>query len=150
MQQCRLSPAGSSRAWLALLAGLAVLALGSCGTKTEAPVDPNMMPASYKSDILSSLQNTLDDPTGIRDAYIAEPALKPSGTEQRYIVCLRYNAKNADGSYAGVRERAAYFYAGRLTTIADATKEQCGSAPYQHFPELEKLCRISGCPPVRS
>jgi hypothetical protein len=129
-----------------LLAGCS--GMGSAG-KTDAPENPNIAPANYRTEILNQLQITLDDPTGIRDAFIAEPAMKQSGAETRYIGCVRYNAKNSEGKYAGVKEKAVFFYAGRMTSMLDATREQCGSAAYQPFPELEKLCRISGCAPVR-
>ena len=38
----------------------------------------------------------LNDPTGIRDAGISDPALKSVGNLQRYVVCLRFNAKKRD------------------------------------------------------
>jgi hypothetical protein len=104
---------------------------------------------NYRAEIIERLQVTLEDPSGIREAFIAEPALKPSGNETRYIACLRYNARNKSGAYEGAREKAAFFYNGHLTTLLDATKEQCAGAAYQPLPELEKLCRVSGCPPVR-
>jgi hypothetical protein len=135
--------------------GAAVMCLSilvaSCGStgKSDAPENPNITPTNYRAEIINQIQVTLDDPSGIREAFIAEPALKPSGTETRYIACLRFNARNKDGTYMGVKEKAAFFYGGHLTTMLDATKEQCGNAPYQPFPELEKLCRVSGCPPVR-
>jgi hypothetical protein len=125
--------------------------LAGCGSdfgskKAEVAVDPNVMPANYRADILAVIHRTLDDPTGIRDAFIAEPALIQSGVETRYAVCLRYNAKTRDGAYGGLKERAAFFYAGQLTTIIEASREQCGKAAYQPFPELEKLCREIVCP----
>lgn len=131
-------------AWIAL-----VLVLTACSSTPAVVVEPNIQPANYRAEILDYLRATLPDPTNIQDAYIAEPALKPSGTETRFITCLRYNAKDREGNYAGSKDRAAFFYAGRLTTIADATREQCGGAPYQPFPELQKLCRQLTCPPAR-
>ncbi len=38
----------------------------------------NEYPANYKSEILSAMHAYLNDPTGIRDAAISEPALKPT------------------------------------------------------------------------
>ncbi len=130
---------------------LAAALLAACGSdfgskKPDATPNPNVMPASYRSDILSTVHRMLDDPTGIRDASIAEPALVQTGVETRYIVCLRYNAKNSEGGYSGLKDRAAYFYSGQLNAIVDASREQCGKAAYQPFPELEKLCRELVCP----
>jgi hypothetical protein len=140
------------RATLSRTLRVAVLAIcvSACSSdKPVAVVEPNLPPTNYRAEILSYLQATLPDPTGVRDAYIAEPALRPSGSETRFVACLRYNAKGADGNYLGMRERAAYFYAGRINTIGDSAKEQCGNAPYQPFPELQKLCREIVCPGTR-
>lgn len=130
---------------LALAAALAANCSGS-GSKPDPAAEANIAPIDHRTQIIETIHRTLDDPTGIRDAFITEPALKTSGTETRYIVCLRYNAKLREGTYAGSKERAAFFYGGRVTTIVDATRELCGGAPYQPFPELEKLCREIVCP----
>ncbi len=126
-------------------------ALAACGSNNTPAVvvEPNLPPSNYRAEILDYLKATLPDPTNIRDAAIAEPALKPSGRETRYVACLRYNAKGEDGTYTGLKERGAYFYAGRMTTIAEVTREQCAGVSYQPFPELEKLCRQAVCPPAR-
>jgi hypothetical protein len=132
-------------AFLALAAGLAVNCSGS-GNKNDPVIEANVAPADYRTQITETIQRMLDDPTGIRDAFVTEPALRQSGADTRYISCLRYNAKNRDGAYMGSRDRAAFFYNGRVTTIADAPPELCRNAPYQPFPELEKLCREIVCP----
>jgi hypothetical protein len=116
------------------------------GGKTEPAIEANVAPADYRTQAIETIHRMLDDPTGIRDAFIAEPALKQSGTDTRYIVCLRYNAKTREGAYGGTKDRAAFFYAGKITGVVDATREMCGNAPYQPFPELEKLCREVVCP----
>jgi hypothetical protein len=141
------SSLSSRRPRAAWIAPLVALVLCACaGSRDEKPPEANIVPPNYKNEILSYVHTTLDDPTNIRDAFMSEPALRPSGAETRYIVCLRYNAKDRTGQYGGNKERAAYFYGGRLTTIEDATKEQCGKAAYQPFPELQKLCREVVCP----
>jgi hypothetical protein len=81
----------------------------------------------------------LDRLKGIRDAYIAEPALKPRGTFTRYIICMRFDAKDAQGQYQGNKEYAAFYYQGQLTQIVDASREMCDGALYRPFPELEKF-----------
>src|SRR5262245_42811789 len=100
----------------------------SWGSKPDAPENPILAPTNYRTEILNQLQVTLDDPSGVREAFIAEPMLKPSGNETRYIGCVRYNARDKDGKYLGLKEKAAFFYAGHLTTMLDATKEQCAAA----------------------
>lgn len=129
--------------------GTILLLVAACSADTKKPdaqPEPNIMPVEYREDVIAAIRKTDDDPAGIKDAFITQPALKPSGSETRYLVCVRYNAKNNDGVYQGSKERVAFFFAGKLTAMMPATKEQCGNAPYQPFPELEKLCRELVCP----
>ncbi|MBI3702632.1 MAG: hypothetical protein HY244_01970 [Rhizobiales bacterium] len=129
-----------------LLSGMVALALAGCGSDgKKAEIDPNILPANYKQEIIDTLTHTLDDPTNVREAFISEPVLRPAGKEQRYTVCVRANARNLMRQYAGSKDRIGYFYAGHLNQLVDATKEQCGSAAYKPFPELEKLCLGSKC-----
>jgi len=135
------------------LAGLVLglsLVLGGCSHRNpgddavSGSDDPiNALPARYKPDILAAMHAYLNDPTGIRDAGISEPALRSVGNSTRYVVCLRLNAKKNDNKkqYAGTREMAAIFVAGRFDHFADPAKEACTGATYAPFPELEKLTR---------
>jgi hypothetical protein len=100
----------------------------------------NVPPANYKTDILGAMHAYLIDPTGIRDSAISTPAVKPVGNSQRYIVCLRFNAKRGN-SYAGVKEVAAVFVYGRFDRFVDTAHEACADAAYAPFPELGKLTR---------
>jgi len=133
---------GTKNMWLATV--LAVT-LGACAGSGEPKIEENIYPTNYKSGILDRLRLHVADPVGIRDAYITEPALKPNAGHTRYIVCIRFNAKDDDGRYVGNKEFAAFFFAGRMTQIIDATGELCGDAAYQPFPELQKLCRELAC-----
>ncbi len=101
----------------------------------------NAYPQSYKSDILAAMHAYLNDPTGIRDAAISEPVLKSVAAGTRYVVCLRFNGKQANGMYAGDKQIAAVFLAGRFDDFLDTTaaREPCASAAYAPFPELEQL-----------
>ena len=112
------------------------------GSEEEINTDP----ANYKADIAAAMRAYLKDPSGIRDASVSEPALKPAGTlmPERYVACLRFNAKKTATVYAGVKEMAAVFVAGRFDQFIDAPKEEqtlCANATYAPFPELEKLPR---------
>ena len=135
-------PAGKN-AWLALLLAAALAACTGSGGKKE---EPNILPAGYKPKIIALLRDRLPDPTGIRDAYITEPALKQTGNVSRYVVCVRYNAKGYDKKYAGSTDKVAYFYGGEITQMVDAPGELCGKADYQPWPELQKLCVEAVCP----
>ena len=136
---------------LGLLAAIAFL-LGACAHQhtpsgaygSEEEINTN--PANYKSDIAAAMRAYLNDPSGIRDASVSEPVLKPASTSmpERYIACLRFNAKKSATVYAGTKEVAAVFLAGRFDQFIDAPKEEqplCANATYAPFPELEKLPR---------
>ena len=80
----------------------------------------------------------------------AEPALKTVGGNLRYVVCLRFNAKKRGNEYAGPKELAAVFVAGRFDRFAEIPKgekadrderDRCAGADYKPFPELGKLSR---------
>jgi hypothetical protein len=129
-----------------LLSTLAVSLIGCSGSSSKQPEEnPNVFPADYKNEILLTMTNTLEDPTNIRDAFISEPALRQAGKEERYVVCVRSDSRNANRNYTGSKDRIGYFYAGHLNQLIDATKEQCGNAAYKPFPELEKLCQAKKC-----
>jgi hypothetical protein len=114
------------------------LALGGCGHNApDSDSGINVYPANYKSDILSAMHAYLNDPTGIRDASISEPALKSSVSP--YVVCLRFTAKKNAKEYAAPKEIAAVFLAGRFDRFIDTPKDECAGVTYTAFPELQKL-----------
>jgi hypothetical protein len=127
-----------------LVAGAA--AIGSCSvgrlSGDDTPARPsNLQEAIYKPDILAMLRVYLSDPTQIRDAAISEPTLQQIGSGERYVVCVRLNAKKSNGEYAGSKDYAAVFVAGRLDQMIEAKGDQCVTADYRPFPEAEKLSR---------
>jgi hypothetical protein len=122
----------------------AALGAGGCsGVHNQARerAEPNVAPASYKSDIQAFLRTYLNDPTNIRGAFVSEPALMQIGGVERYVSCLKYNARKASGDYEGSKERLVLFLAGRLDTMLPAKSDQCAKAVYQPFPEIERLSR---------
>jgi hypothetical protein len=140
--------AGTKHMGLVALLVIALLAAALCGCAQNGPPkeEENVYPTDYRPSVVQLLRRKVDDPYGIREAYIAEPVLKslPSGS-RRYIACIRFNAKNKDEQYQGTKEFAAYFFSGQLTQVVDAGREMCGNAAYQPFPELEKYCREQVC-----
>ena len=106
--------------------------------------DANKYPIDFKSELLKFLRTDLSDPTNVRGAFITDPTLTQFGSENRYAVCLRYNARNLDGQYQGSKETIAIFYGAQINQVRDATKEECGAAIYRPFPELEALKRLDG------
>ncbi len=143
--------------WLTLLAALvaalvAAFALGACSTNVgPSPAElkatwetQNVVPQGYKSDLLAFMRTYLNDPTHIRGAAVSQPQRKFIGPGDRYVVCVRFNARNTDGKYAGSKEGAATFVSGKLDRFIDGPKEAhelCKDAAFAPFPELEKLTR---------
>ena len=132
--------------WTSLLIGLVA---GGCsmfggGDKSDAPaivVDPNLFPSDYKAQVLGLMQSRLADPTGVRGAFISDPMLKPveGTTDARYVVCVRYDAKNGSGRYLGSKDRVAFFLAGKLNQFVDDIANNCVGANYMPFPEAQAL-----------
>jgi len=141
----RCHPVASKTARLAIVAAFA-LGLAACSSDSKKDeVEPNIFPANYKQEIIDTLTNSLPDPTNVREAYITEPTLAPGSRDQRYTVCVRYNARDASRRYMGSTDRVAFFFGGRLNQLIEADKERCAKAAYKPFPELEKLCLAKTC-----
>ncbi len=96
---------------------------------------------SYKADILAFMHTYLNDPRGVRDAFISEPALRALEGVDRYSVCVRYTARKPDGQYAASKDSLVLFRDGRLDRIVDNAREICKDAAYQPFRELEQMSR---------
>src|SRR5262249_9783459 len=130
---------------LCLLTVVAFVLAACSSNKKEAEENPNVFPADYKAEILTTMTASLDDPTNVRSAYISDPVLRAAGKDERYVVCVRSDSRNAYREYAGVKDRIAFFYGGHLKQLIEATKGQCGGAVYKPFPELEHLCQAKKC-----
>jgi hypothetical protein len=122
-------------------AALAVSACGGVHNQPRERAEPNIAPVNYKSEIQAFLRTYLNDPTNIRSAFISEPALMRIGGVERYVSCLKFNARKSGGEYEGSKERLVLFLAGRLDTMLMAKPDQCAKAAYQPFPEIERLSR---------
>ena len=90
--------------------------------------------------MLAFLRTYLNDPTHIRAASVSQPQLKTVGPGERYVACVRYNARQSDGKYAGSKDGAAVYVAGKLDRFLDGKQGQpyCKDAAYAPFPELEQ------------
>jgi hypothetical protein len=98
-------------------------------------------PTDYRAQLLAFLKTYLNNPAGIRDAAMAAPTQRTVGGRLRYVSCLRYNARELDGSYQGAVERAVVYVDARLDRILEKAGDVCAGAVYAPFPELEKLTR---------
>ena len=139
--------------WVALLtAAAATVALGGCATEVgpssaelKAKWDAeNVFPQAYRQDLLAYLRTYLNDPSHVRSAAVSQPQLKYIGPGDRYVACVRYNARNTDGKYQGSKDGAATYVSGKLDRFLDTPKEVrelCKDVAFAPFPELEKLTR---------
>jgi hypothetical protein len=129
--------------WLLVLAALVLAGCSSDWMRErdrseQANTTP---PVNHKSDIIAFMHTYLNDPVGVRDAFMSEPALRTVDSASRYVVCLRYNARKSDRRYAGSKDSLVLFRDGRLDRIIDNARERCRDAAYQPFPELERMQR---------
>ena|ERR1700759_3349090 len=126
---------------------VALLTVAGCNSEwqygRERTVSSNtVVPTNYRADILAFMHTYLNDPVGVRDAFLAEPELRTLENFERYTVCLRYTArKSGGGGYAPSKDSLVLFREGRLDRVVDNAKEQCKDANYQPFPELERMSR---------
>jgi hypothetical protein len=98
-------------------------------------------PNDYRPELLAFLKTYINNPVGIHNAVVAEPAQRTVGGRQRYVVCVRYSARDFDGNYRDAREHALVYVDGRLDHILDKPGDACSGVVYAAFPELEKLTR---------
>jgi hypothetical protein len=135
-----------------LMTAVAAIALGGCTTEVGPSRDElkakwdgeNVFPQAYKQDLLAYLRTYLNDPSHVRAAAVSQPQLKYIGPGDRYVACVRYNARNTQEKYQGSKDGAAVFVAGKLDRFFDVPKEVrelCKDVAFAPFPELEKLTR---------
>ena len=139
---------GYAMRWLILPALLLLAAcstdVGPSAAELKAQWEAqNVFPQSYKQDLLAFLRTYLNDPSHIREAGVSQPALKKAGPGDRYVACVRYNARKMGGKYAGVKDGAAIYVSGKLDHFIDGKEAQpfCKDVAYAPFPELERLTR---------
>ena len=115
--------------WLMLAA---VLMVGGCASTDVGPTPAelkaqwdaqNVFPQNYKGDLLAFLRTYLNDPTHMRGAAVSPPQLKRVGPGDRYVACVRYNARDSDGKYAGVKDGAATYVSGKLDRFLDGPQD---------------------------
>ena len=82
-----------------MLASLGLVAGCADGPSTGALRDARVFPANYRAELLAYLRNSLNDPTNVRNAFLSEPTLVRLQGEERYAICVRFDAKNSYGGY---------------------------------------------------
>jgi hypothetical protein len=127
-------------------------ALGACATEVGPSASElkarwdaeNVYPQRYRQDLLALLRTYLNDPAQIRGASVSQPQLKFIGPGDRYVACVRYNARDTQGKYQGSKDGAAIYVGAKLDRFLDTPKdvrELCKDAAFTPFPELEQLVR---------
>jgi hypothetical protein len=139
---------GISARYLALLLPLALAGCLTGGDDSRSlsftsdrGVDAQPFPSNYRSEILAFMKVYFTNPAGLHDTGMAEPAQRTVGGRLRYVSCIRYAAKESDGSYRQPRERAIVYVDGRLDHVVEEAGELCAGATYAPFPELAALSR---------
>jgi len=126
------------------------VALAACASSDEVKsitftddrgVANQPFPNNYRAEILAFMKTYLNNPAGVRDAAMADPVQRTIGGRLRYVTCLRFAAREADGSYREPRERAVLFVDSRLDRVIENASEPCAGLAYAAFPDLEKLTR---------
>jgi hypothetical protein len=120
--------------------------LGGCDTfasLTRSPdppkLDPSLFPANYRLEVADFMRTYLNNPTKVKDAYIAAPFLKPMDRVPQYITCVRYNPRDTRNQYEGNQTNIAMFLGGRLVQFVPGNPETCNGLVYQRFPEIESM-----------
>jgi hypothetical protein len=107
-------------------------ALAGCSSSgKDQAVDPNVLPANYRTQLVGFLRQSLTNRSDFRGAMISEPALKSVGPTEHYVVCVQFNPRSL------IKTKAAVYLSGKMTQFIDATAEQCANAAYQPFKELD-------------
>ena len=120
---------------------MAAAALAGCSNrKDQQVIDPDAVPTNYRSTLVAFLRQSLTNRADFRGAMISEPALKPVGPSQHYVVCLQFNPRSQ------IKTKAAVFLSGQMTQFVDATPEQCAGASYQPFKELDAAIPAASLP----
>src|SRR6476469_1725975 len=140
------------RALALLMAGSVAVPLGGCATETGPSASDlktrwdaeNVYPQGYRQDLLAFLRTYLNDPSHVRSAAVSQPQLKYISPGDRYVACVRYDARNTDGKYFGSKDGAAVYVGGKLDRFLDTpreVRELCKEVAYAPFPALERLTR---------
>lgn len=133
-----------------LICLLPLLALAACAGGGEeryfsnsrlGPGVAQPVPANHRADLIAFMRTYVNDPAGVREAAITEPFQKDIGGLRRYVVCVRYSARDFNGRQTPASDRAALFLDGRFDQILDRAGDTCAGQAYAAFPELERLAR---------
>lgn len=140
---------GISARYLALLLPLALAGCLTDGDDSgrslsftgDRGVADQPFPGNYRTEILAFMRTYLNNPVGLHDTAMADPVQRTVGGRLRYVSCLRYAVREADGSYREPQERAIVYVDGRLDHVVENTGQLCAGAAYAPDPGLAAMTR---------
>ena len=91
------------------------------------------------------MRTYLSNPTKVKDAYVAEPVLRPVAGTTHYITCVRYNPRDGANQYLGNQTNLGIFLGGELTQFLPADPQMCARLGLSALPRN----RIDGALTVR-
>jgi hypothetical protein len=103
------------------------------------PLDPSVFPAKYRTDVAAFMRTYLNNPTKVKDAYIAQPVLRPIDGVAHYVTCVRYNPRDSTNRYEGEQTNLVDFLGGKLNQFLPGNPETCSGLNYQRYPEIESM-----------
>ena len=109
---------------------MSALALGACAgqTRSDGEERNNLFPADYRSELTVFFKKN-EEFGDIKNILVSEPALKPVGSVNRYVVCVRF--KGTPGNPPVItKDQIAIFFSGSVNQLIDAGREHCGTAAY--------------------
>ena len=128
------------------MAAVIAAGLAGCVSTAQPGAETGPYPARYREMAKEYLRKSLFDPYSVRDAEIAEPTVKSSfyliDPTPAWTICVRYNAKNRMGAYAGMTENALLVRGDQVTislnelTAPTRTAGICRDAKWATFQEL--------------
>jgi hypothetical protein len=119
--------------WLLVASAIATAGCSSGPKPDQAASNPDGYPKDYQRQIAMFLRTELTDRADFRGATIAEPAMRPVGASQHYVVCLRFNGHNQR------KDKAVVYLDGQISQFVDSKPEQCSGAVFAPFQILEDI-----------
>jgi hypothetical protein len=124
---------GRPGTWLLVASAIAMAGCSSGPKPDQAASNPDVYPKDYQRQIAMYLRTELTDRADFRGAMIAEPAMRPVGSSQHYVVCLRFNGHKER------KDKAVVYLDGQISQFVDSKPEQCGAAVLTPFQTLDDI-----------
>jgi hypothetical protein len=112
---------------------LAAVAVAGCSNTPKPAADANVLPADYRNQVATYLEQAVTDRADFRNSMIGSPVLKQVGASEHYVVCVMLNGRNQH------KEKVVIYLGTDINQFVDATPGQCADAAYQPFKELAAL-----------